>query len=290
VFSCFALPDSFSPVTRASGPVFMFCTPELIFGDIDGVRSRFHVLRSRTRFRRYGGRRVSFSCVTIPDSFTAVPRASGYVFMFCAPELIFAGIDGVGCRFHVLRARTHFRRYRQRQVLFHVLLSRTRFRRCRGRRDSFSSFALPDTFSAVARASGPVCLFCTSGLDFGGTEGVRSCFHVLRARTLFRRNRRRLVPLLCFALPDMFSAVWRASGLVFMFCAPELIFGDNEGVMSRFYVLHARTHFRRYRGRRVPLSSFALPDSFSMIPRASGPIFMCCAPGLIFGSTEGVRS
>jgi Plant mobile domain len=40
---------------------------------------------------------------------------------------------------------------------------------------------------------------------------------------------------------------------------------------SRFHVLRAPTHFRRYRGRQVPFSCFALLDSFSAVPRASGP-------------------
>jgi hypothetical protein len=122
------------------------------------------------------------------------------------------------------------------------------------------------------------------------TEGVGSRFHVLRARSHFRRYRRCQVPLLCFALPDTFSAVWRASGLVFMFCAPGLIFDGNDGVGSRFHVLHARSRFRRYRGRLVLFSCFALPELFSTVPRVSGLILMCCAPGLVFGGTEGVWS
>jgi hypothetical protein len=52
-FSCFARPYSFSAVPRASGPVIMFCPPGLIFGGTECVESRFHVLRSRTRF--FGG-------------------------------------------------------------------------------------------------------------------------------------------------------------------------------------------------------------------------------------------
>jgi hypothetical protein len=56
-----------------------------------------------------------------------------------------------------------------------------------------------------------------------------------------------------------------------MFCAPGVVFGGNKGV-------------------GVPFSCFALPDSFSAVPRASGPVFMFCVPGLIFGGTEGVGS
>jgi hypothetical protein len=243
-FSCFALPYSFSAVPRASGPVFMFCAPRLVFGGAGGVGSRFHVLRARTDFRRYRGRRVPFLCV-------------------CAPGLVFGDAGCLGSRFHVFRAWTHFKRYR-------------------GRRVQFTCFALPDSFSSVPRASGPVFIFCAPGLVFGA------------------RGRR--VPFSCFARTYSFSAVPRASGPAFMYCALGLIFGDIDDVGTRFHVslpnsfsavlrasglifhvLRARsrlhvlrswTHFRRYRGRRVPFSCFALSDSFSAIPTASRPVFM----------------
>jgi hypothetical protein len=57
------------------GPIFMFCAPGLVYGGTEGVGSRLHVLRSRTRFRRFRGRRVSFSSFALPESFSAVPRA-----------------------------------------------------------------------------------------------------------------------------------------------------------------------------------------------------------------------
>jgi hypothetical protein len=270
-FSCFALPDSFSAVPWASGPVFMFCAPGLIFGGTEGVGSRFHVLRAGTRFRRYRGRRVLFQGFALPDSFSAVPRASGPVFMFCKPRLCFGGTVRVGSRFHVLRPRTRFRRYR-------------------GRRVPFSCFALPNSFSAVPRTSGPILMFCAPGLVFSGAGGVGSRFHVLHSRTHFRRYRGRRVKFSCFALPDSFSAVPRASGPVFMFCAPGLIFGCTVGVGSRLNVLRSRTRLRRYRGRRFPFSCFARRDSFSAVPRVSGPVFMLCLPRLLFGRTVGVGS
>jgi hypothetical protein len=161
-------PDSFLAVPRALGPVFMFCVPGLIFGGTEGVGSRFDVSRSRTSFRRYRGRRVPFSCLARSGSFSAVTRATGPVFLFCAPGHIFGGNEGVRSRFHVLRARTRFRRYR-------------------GSRVPFSCFARPDSFSGVTRLSGPVFMFYAPGLIFGGNEGVRSLFHVLRARMRFRR-------------------------------------------------------------------------------------------------------
>jgi hypothetical protein len=142
--------------------------PGLVFGGTEGVGSRFHVLRSRTRFQRNRWRRVPFSFFACPDSFSAVPRAFGPVFKFSVPRLVFGGTEGVGSRFHVLRARTRFRRYR-------------------GRRVPFSCFALPDTFSAVLRASGPIFLFCAPLLIFCGSEGVGSHFQVLRALTRFWR-------------------------------------------------------------------------------------------------------
>jgi hypothetical protein len=147
-FSCFALSDSFSAVPRVLGPFFMFWAPGLVFGCTDGVRSFFHILRSRTRFRRHRGRRFPFSCFALPFSLSKVRRALGPVYMFCAPELIFDGTEGVGSLFHVLCSRTRFRRYRW----------------CRF----------------------PFFMFCALGLIFGGTEVVGSNFHVLRSRARFR--------------------------------------------------------------------------------------------------------
>jgi hypothetical protein len=132
-------------------------------------------------------------------------------------------------------------------------------------------------------------MFCAPKVISGGTEGVDSRFHVLRARTHFRRYRRCLVPSTCFLLPDMFLAVRRLLGPVFMFCALGQFFGENKGVGCHFHVLRSRSRFQRYRGRRVPFSSFALPDSFSEVPRALGPVFMFFAPGLVFGAIECVR-
>jgi hypothetical protein len=81
-------------------------------------------------------------------------------------------------------------------------------------------FVRPDLFSAERMVSGPFCFFCMPGFIFGGTEDVESGFHVLCSQTRFRRYRGRQVPFYYFALPDSFSAVQRASGSVFMFCAP----------------------------------------------------------------------
>jgi hypothetical protein len=148
----------------------MFYAPEHIFDGTEGARFSFHVLRSRTHFWRYS--RVQVSCFALSDSFSAAVRASGLVFMFYAPELIFNDIEGAECSFHILRSQTHFRRYR-------------------GRRVQFLSFTLPNPFS---------------------TQGVRSTFHVLRSRTHFRRRRGLQVPFSFFALPTTLSAVQWASG------------------------------------------------------------------------------
>jgi hypothetical protein len=167
--------------------------------------SRFHVLRSRTRFRRYGGRRLPFSCFALSDSFPTVPRASSPVFMFCAPVLIFGGIEGVGSRFHLLRSQTHFRRYRGRRLLFSCFARPNSFSMVLTASGSVFMFSLPDTFSAVRRVSGLILMFSVRALIFGGIEGVGSRFHVLRSRTRFRLCGGRRVSLSCFALQDSFS-------------------------------------------------------------------------------------
>jgi hypothetical protein len=177
--------------------------------------------------------------------FLAVRWASSPVFMFCAPDHIFSGSEGVGSRFHVLRAQTRFLRYQ-------------------GHRVSFSCFAIQGTFTGVRRASDPVLMFSALRLIFGGTEGVGTHFHVLRARTLFRLYGWCRVPFSCFVCPDSFSAVSRASGLVFMF-------------------LRSRARFRRYGGPPVLFSCFARTDSFSAVPWSSGPVFMFFAPEHVFG-------
>jgi hypothetical protein len=189
-----------------------------------------------------GGRRVPFSCFPRTDSSFAVLGASGPVFMFCPPELVFDYTDGVGSRLHVLRSRTHFRQYRVRQV-------------------PFSCFTRPDSYSAVRWASGPVFIFCAPRLVFGNTEGARTGFHRFRVRR---------VPFSYFARSNSFSPVSSASDPYFMFCSPVLV--------------------RRYRGRWVRLSCFALPDSFLAVPKASGPVLMYCGSGLVLFGTEGMGS
>jgi hypothetical protein len=214
--------------SKGVGSVFMFCAPVLVFGGTEGVGSNSHVLRSRTRFGRYQGCRVPFSSFALPDSFCAVPRATGTVFLFCARELIFDSTGSVGSRFH-------------------VLLSRTRFRRFRGRRVSFSCCARPHSLSTEPTASAPVFMFSAPELFFDDTGGVGSHFHVSRSRTCFRRCRARRIPFSCFDLLYSFSAVLRASAPVFMFCSPILFFGGTEGGGCRDHVLLFRTSFWWYR-------------------------------------------
>jgi hypothetical protein len=202
----------------------MFCAPGHFFGCAECVRSRFHVLRSRTCFRRIG-------------------VASGPVFFVSG--LIFDGTECVRSRFHVLLSRTRFRRYLGRPIPFSCFCSRTCFWRCGGRPIPFSCFELSDTFSTEPRTSTPIFIFCVPELVSRGTEGVVSRFHVLISRTHFRRNRGCRVPFTCFALPELFSAVLRALGVIFMFCALGHVFCGTEGVGSRFHVLRSQTHFRR---------------------------------------------
>jgi hypothetical protein len=162
-------------VCRASGPDFMFCAPELIFGctngGSEGVVSRFHVLRSWTRFRRFRGRRVLFSCFALPDTFWAVPRASDVIFMFCAPIIVFGGTVGVRSVFMICAPEHVFGGAEGVGTRFPILCSRTNFRLFRGRRVYGRRFL----FS----------LLCALVLVFGGTMGVGSCFHGLRSRTHF---------------------------------------------------------------------------------------------------------
>jgi hypothetical protein len=172
----------------------MFCAAGLVFGGTEGVGSRFHVLRSQTRFRRYRGRPVPFSCFARPDScstvprasclvfscfvlpnsFSTVPSASGSVIMFGAPGHVFGGTEGVGSCFHVLCSRTHFRRYRGRCPIF--------------------MFCAPRLVFGGTDGVGSRFLVCALGIGFGGTEGVGSHLHIFSARTRFRRYRGRQMP------------------------------------------------------------------------------------------------
>jgi hypothetical protein len=158
------------------------------------------------------------------------------------------------------------------------------------RRVPFSCFARSDSFSAVAWASGPVFMFCAPRLVFSGTEGVVSLLSCFALPDSFSEELSVSVPFSYFARLDSFSTVPSASGPDVMFYEPGLVYGGVECVGCRFHVLHARNHFRRYRGRRVPFSCFALPHSFSTIPRASGPVLMFYAPRIIFDGAEGVGS
>jgi hypothetical protein len=84
----------------------------------EGVTFSFIVMRSRLAFGGTGGRRVQFSYFALSDSFLAVLRTSGRVFMFCATGVVFDGTEGAGFNFHVLRSQTHFGRYRKHRVQF----------------------------------------------------------------------------------------------------------------------------------------------------------------------------
>jgi hypothetical protein len=168
-------------------------------------------------------------------------------------------------------------------------------------------FCAPGLVFGGTEASGPVFRICAFGLVFGGIESVESCFpvlrsrlvfdgaecvrsrfHYLRARTRFRLYRGRRVPLSFFARPDSFLTVPMASGTVFSYFAPEIVFCSTEGVTSSFHVWRSRSHFRRYRVCWFPFSCLTLSNSFSAIPRKSDPVFMLCAPRLVFDGTEGV--
>jgi hypothetical protein len=152
----------------------MFCAPGLVFGGTGSGGSLFHILRSRIHFRRYRVRPVSFSCFPRPDSFSTVPRASVPVFNFCAPGLFFGDTEGVGSRFHILRART-------RQVPFFMFCVP---RHCVG---SCLHFCAPELVFGGTEGVGSRFMFCAPELIFGGAEGVESRYHVLHSKTRFRR-------------------------------------------------------------------------------------------------------
>jgi hypothetical protein len=289
-FACFSLSDSFSTIPRASGSVFLFCTPGLFFNGTEDVLSRLHVLRSRTLFRWYRGRQVLFSSFVLPDSFWAVPKTSDPVF-------------------HLLRFWTRFRRYRGYKVSFSCFALLASFSTVPRMSGPIYNFALPDSYSAVPRASGPVFMFYVSRPILGGTGGVGSSFHVLRSRTHSGRYFGPQVLFSSFTFPDPFWAVHRASGPVFIFCSTDIVWGITEGVGSRFHVLRSPTLFWLYRGHRVQFSCFALPESFRAVLRASDPVFMFCVPdpfwavlgmpcqvfffyalGLFWGGFEGASS
>jgi len=251
LFSRFALPISFSTELISSGLVFTFSAPRYIFGGTEGVGYCFHVLRSRTHFRRYRVRRLPLSRFALTDTFSVVPSALGLVFTFCVPRLIFGRIEHVESRFHVLRSRTRFRRYRARWVPFPRFAPPPHFRRYRARRLPFDRFALPKSFLTVPRASSLVLTFCA---------------------------------------PWHISTVPSVSAPVITFYAHKHVFCSTELVESHFHVFLSRSNFQQYRSRRVPFSRFLLPNTFLAIISVLGPIFTFCAPGLVFGCIEHVGS
>jgi hypothetical protein len=147
----FCAPNSFRAVPRASGPVFMFCAPELILGCIERAGSRFHVLCNETHFGWYRGCRVPFSFLALSDPFWAVPRAPGLAFMFCAPKLVSA----------ILRALVLV-------FMFCAPGPVTRFKQNRGRRVQSSCFALPNSFLRYRGRRNPIFMFFCYRTHFRG--------------------------------------------------------------------------------------------------------------------------
>jgi hypothetical protein len=164
--------------TSVPSVVFIFCAPGVVSIGTGNVGSRLNVLRSRTHFQRYRVRQVPYSYFARSDSFLVLPRASVPVFMFCVPGLIFGGIEGVGSRLNVLRARTRYRRYLGRPVLISCFAISEMFSAMPSASGHVFMFSTPRMISAITRAKGPVFMFCVSGLVFGGTESVGSRFHV----------------------------------------------------------------------------------------------------------------
>jgi hypothetical protein len=171
---------SFLSISRASGLIFMFCFIGLIFGNTKGVKSNFHVLCSWTCVRRYRGCQVKFSCFSLPDTFSAVLRASGQVFMFYAPILIFSSTEGAASSFFMFYAPEFvFSGTKDIGPNFNVFLLQTHFQWYLGHQVQFSCFALLNSFLAVPRVSSSIFMFYALRHILGGTEGVGSTFHVL---------------------------------------------------------------------------------------------------------------
>jgi hypothetical protein len=112
-----------------------------------------------------------------------------------------------------------------------------------------------------------------SRTHFGRYRGRRVSFSYFALHDMFLAVPRVSGPIFMFALPDFYGAVPWASGPVFIFYAPGLLWGDTKGVGSNFHVLRYRTRIELYRGRRVQFSCFALLDSFSAVSRAPVPVF-----------------
>jgi hypothetical protein len=256
----------------------MFCAPGQYFGRYRGCQVLLSCFALADSFWAVPRAPVAVFMFCAPDTFLAVPRASSPVFMFCAPGLFLGVTEGFRSRFHVLRSRTHYGRYR-----FQVLRYLTRFRQYRGRRGPFSGFALPNSFLTLPRPSRLDLRFCATGLFLGVSEGAGFRFHVLCSRASFGRYQGCEVTFSSFSLPDSFSTVPKASGLVFMFCAPGLGSGGTVGVGYHFQVLCSRTRFQRYRGHRGSFSCFE-------ILRVYGLVVIFCAPGLFLDVIEGVGS
>jgi hypothetical protein len=165
--------------TEGVGSCLHVLAPELVCGGNEGVRSCFYVLRARSCFLLYRGLRVPISCFVLLDLFSADPRASGPVLMYCESGHVFCGTEGVLSIFHVLRARTRFLRYRVRRV-------------------PSSCFVCSDSLS------GPFFMFCAPELVIDDTECVGSRFHVLSAWTRFWLYRGRRFLFSCFARTGSF--------------------------------------------------------------------------------------
>jgi hypothetical protein len=251
----------------AAGSCFHVMRSQTNFRRYRGRRSCFHVWHSQAHFRRYRGPQIQFSYFVLLDSFLAVPSSS-------IPVLLFG---------------TRFGRYRGRRVSFSYFVLSDSFPAVSRASVLFSYFALLGSFLAVPRAPILVFMFYALRPVLDGTEGTWSYFHMLCLQTHFRRYRGRRVPFSYFALLDPIWAVPRTSVPVFMFCASVLIFSGTDDAQSSFHVLPPGLIFGGTKDIGVSFLCFAIPDSFWAVPRASGSVFIFCAFGLIFDSTDGAR-
>jgi hypothetical protein len=182
----------------------------------------------------------------LPNLCSAILRTLVAAFMFCAPELIFGGTEGSESIFQVLHSRTRFGQYRGPGSIFMFCSPELFFGGAESVRSHFLILLSRTRFSTIMMASDFVFMFCASRSVFSGTEDAGSRFNVLRFRTNFQPYQGRRVPFSCFAFPNSFFTISRASGPVFRLCAPGPVFGDTRGAGFCFHVLRSRVRFRRY--------------------------------------------
>jgi hypothetical protein len=100
---------------------------------------------------------------------SAVPRERGLVFIFCVPTLFFGDLRVPGLILMFYIAKLGFNSTKRVGSSVHVLRPRTHFRRYEWHRVQFLCFALLHLFSTVSKELGQVLMFSAAGLIYCGT-------------------------------------------------------------------------------------------------------------------------